>query len=92
MDKETREFIEGSFEKWTGILVNELQSMREDMRAMGEDLKGEILASEGRLNKRMDGIEARLDSKIDTLKRMTDKNQEATNREILKLKTHGGLA
>lgn len=85
MNKEDREFIEGSFEKWTRILVDELQRTR-------DDLKGEILASEGRLNKRMDGIEARLDSKIDTLKRIVDKNQDATDREIMKLKSHASIA
>jgi chromosome segregation ATPase len=58
MDKETKEFVEASFEKWSGILVNEFQRVRENMTEM-----------EDRINHRMDGIKANLDSKIDTVKR-----------------------
>jgi IS605 OrfB family transposase len=58
MDKETKEFVEASFEKWSGILVGEFQRVRENMTEM-----------EDRLNHRMDGIKANLDSKIDTVRR-----------------------
>jgi chromosome segregation ATPase len=69
MNKETKEFIETSFEKWSGILVGEFQRVREDMAEM-----------EDRLNHRMDGIKANLDSKIDTVRRETQETKVAVLR------------
>jgi hypothetical protein len=71
IDKETNEFIEASFEKWSGILVGEFQRVRENMTEM-----------EDRLNHRMDGIKANLDSKIDTVKRIVDRVDERTARQV----------
>jgi chromosome segregation ATPase len=42
MDQETREFIEKSFEKWTGIVSNEIQSVRKEMKDMGNGFRQDM--------------------------------------------------
>jgi chromosome segregation ATPase len=69
MDKETKEFVEASFEKWSGILVGEFQRARENMAEMEDRINHRMDSVEDRLNHRMDGIKANLDSKIDTVRR-----------------------
>jgi hypothetical protein len=42
MDKETKAFIENSFEKWTGVILQEFERMNGRMDGMEKGLKAEL--------------------------------------------------
>ena len=57
MDQESKKFIEGAFEKWTGVVMGEFKRVDERFDTIDTRLDG--------IDTRLDGIDVRLDT-IDT--------------------------
>jgi hypothetical protein len=90
MDKETKGFIENSFEKWTGVILREFERMNGRIDKMEEGLKTELADVREELREVGDTVK-RIDYRTQNqVEALYDEVREV-QREIDEIRAHVGM-